>query len=73
MSISDLFGLSLPRGSLMGNQSVVDSPNYRNYQHHGQHRNQTSSHQRYQVNQYWIYICKDFITSLKFVARVKAS
>nr|XP_050844646.1 cytoplasmic polyadenylation element-binding protein 1 isoform X1 [Vespula vulgaris] len=50
MSISDLFGLSLPRGSLMGNQSVVDSPNYRNYQHHGQHRNQTSSHQRYQCD-----------------------
>lgn len=49
MNISDLFGLSLPRGSLMGNQTAVDSSNYRNYQQRGQHRNnQVSSHQRYQ-------------------------
>ncbi|KZC08989.1 Cytoplasmic polyadenylation element-binding protein 1-B [Dufourea novaeangliae] len=45
MSISDLFGLGLPRGSLMGSQSTAGSPGYRNYQY--QNRNQGSS-QHYQ-------------------------
>ncbi|XP_020281633.1 cytoplasmic polyadenylation element-binding protein 1 isoform X2 [Pseudomyrmex gracilis] len=36
-SISDMFGLGLPRGSLMGNQSAaVGSPSYRNYGSYGQ-------------------------------------
>lgn len=48
MSISDLFGLDLPRGSLMDSQSVTGSPGYRNYQYHGQNRSQGSSHQYYQ-------------------------
>lgn len=46
MSISDLFGLGLPRGSLLGSQSTTASPGCRNYQYQG--RNQGSS-QHYQV------------------------
>ncbi|XP_076238946.1 polyadenylation element binding protein orb [Calliopsis andreniformis] len=49
MSISDLFGLGLPRGSLMNNQLPVGSPSYRNYQH--QYRSQGSS-QPHQTQQY---------------------
>ncbi|CAD1480751.1 unnamed protein product, partial [Heterotrigona itama] len=45
MSISDLFGLGLPRGSLIGSQSTAASPGCRNYQYQG--RNQASS-QHYQ-------------------------
>nr|XP_031845090.1 cytoplasmic polyadenylation element-binding protein 1 isoform X2 [Nomia melanderi] len=45
MSISDLFGLGLPRGSLMGNQSTAGSPGYRNHQY--QNRSPGSS-QHYQ-------------------------
>ena len=48
MSISDLFGLGLPRGSLMGSQSTAGSPGYRNYQY--QNRNQGSS-QQYQCDE----------------------
>ncbi|KAG7213441.1 hypothetical protein KM043_002719 [Ampulex compressa] len=48
MSISDLFGLGMPRGSLMSNQSVDGSPGYWNYQYHGQNCSQGSSHQHYQ-------------------------
>ncbi|XP_071865245.1 polyadenylation element binding protein orb isoform X2 [Bombus fervidus] len=47
MSISDLFGLGLPRGSLLGSQSTTASPGCRNYQYQG--RNQGSS-QHYQGN-----------------------
>lgn len=36
MSISELFGLGLPRGTLMGSQSSIGSPGYRSNQHHGQ-------------------------------------
>ncbi|XP_018358755.1 PREDICTED: cytoplasmic polyadenylation element-binding protein 1 isoform X2 [Trachymyrmex cornetzi] len=32
-AISDMFGLGLPRGSLMGNQSTIGSSSYRNYQY----------------------------------------
>ncbi|XP_050574079.1 cytoplasmic polyadenylation element-binding protein 1 isoform X1 [Bombus affinis] len=46
MSISDLFGLGLPRGSLLGSQSTAAS-GCRNYQYQG--RNQGSS-QHYQGN-----------------------
>nr|XP_012142086.1 PREDICTED: cytoplasmic polyadenylation element-binding protein 1 isoform X3 [Megachile rotundata] len=45
MSISDLFGLGLPRGSLMNSQSTATSPGCYNYQY--QARNQGSS-QHYQ-------------------------
>ncbi|XP_066594262.1 cytoplasmic polyadenylation element-binding protein 1-A-like isoform X1 [Prorops nasuta] len=51
MSISDLFGLSMPRGSLLSsNQSTENSPGYRHYQCHGQSRNnsQGSTHQHHQ-------------------------
>ncbi|XP_043259532.1 cytoplasmic polyadenylation element-binding protein 1-B [Colletes gigas] len=47
MSISDLFGLGLPRGSLMGSQLTSGSPAYRNYQY--QNRNQGSA-QHYQCD-----------------------
>lgn len=47
-AISDMFGLGLPRGSLMGSQSsAVGSPSYRNYQYYGQA--QGSSTQQYEV------------------------
>ncbi|KAK0178975.1 hypothetical protein PV327_007808 [Microctonus hyperodae] len=36
MSISELFGLGLPRGTLMGSQSSIGSPGYRSNQHQGQ-------------------------------------
>ncbi|CAD6215968.1 GSCOCG00004271001-RA-CDS [Cotesia congregata] len=39
MSISDLFGLGLPRGSLMGSQSSINSPGYRRHQ-----QQQTQNH-----------------------------
>ncbi|XP_076765823.1 polyadenylation element binding protein orb isoform X1 [Xylocopa sonorina] len=47
MSISDLFGLGLPRGSLIGSQSTATSPGCRNYEYQG--RNQGSS-QHYQCD-----------------------
>ncbi|XP_053978983.1 cytoplasmic polyadenylation element-binding protein 1 isoform X1 [Hylaeus volcanicus] len=47
MSISDLFGLGLPRGSLMASQSTAGSTGYRNYQY--QKSNQGSS-QHYQYD-----------------------
>lgn len=47
MSISDLFGLGLPRGSLMNSQSSAASPGCHNYQY--QTRNQGSS-QHYQCD-----------------------
>ncbi|XP_043270059.1 cytoplasmic polyadenylation element-binding protein 1-A isoform X2 [Venturia canescens] len=47
MSISDLLGLGLPRGSLMGSQSSIGSPCYRQ-QHNGQnHGRSSSSRQNY--------------------------
>ncbi|XP_034935961.1 cytoplasmic polyadenylation element-binding protein 1 isoform X2 [Chelonus insularis] len=50
MSISDLFGLRLPRGSLMGSQSSINSPGYRHHQqHHGQnHESNVSRQLKYQ-------------------------
>ncbi|XP_012220421.1 cytoplasmic polyadenylation element-binding protein 1 isoform X3 [Linepithema humile] len=44
-AISDMFGLGLPRGSLMGNQSTIGSSNYRNYQY-GNYQTQGSSSQQ---------------------------
>lgn len=43
MSISDLFGLGLPRGSLMSGQSNCSSSGYRHHQHYGQNFNQSPS------------------------------
>ncbi|XP_051165332.1 cytoplasmic polyadenylation element-binding protein 1 isoform X2 [Leptopilina boulardi] len=43
MSISDLFGLGLPRGSLMSGQSNCNSTGYRHHQHYGQNFNQSPS------------------------------
>jgi len=45
-AISDMFGLGLPRGSLMGNQSTVGSSNYRNYQYGSFSQAQGSSSQQ---------------------------
>ncbi|XP_017893651.1 cytoplasmic polyadenylation element-binding protein 1 isoform X1 [Ceratina calcarata] len=47
MSISDLFGLGLPRGSLINNQSTPTTPGCRNHQYQG--RNQGAS-QHYQFD-----------------------
>lgn len=55
-SISDMFGLGLPRGSLMGNQSAaVGSPSYRNYGSYGQ--SQGSSQPSHEVKRF-TYTCR---------------
>ncbi|XP_033226798.1 cytoplasmic polyadenylation element-binding protein 1 isoform X2 [Belonocnema kinseyi] len=48
MSISDLFGLGLPRGSLMSGQSTCSTPGFRHHQHYGQNHNQSSTGPYYQ-------------------------
>lgn len=67
MSISDLFGLGLPRGSLIGSQSTAASPGCRNYQYQG--RNQGSS-QHYQVTfSFVLYIMHKLLLSLPYMKR----
>lgn len=50
-SISDLFGLGLPRGSLMSGQSTCNSPGYRHHQYYGQNYSQSSSGAGYQLDE----------------------
>lgn len=45
-AISDMFGLGLPRGSLVGNQLTVGSSSYRNYQFGNYDQTQGSSSQQ---------------------------
>ncbi|XP_014488981.1 PREDICTED: cytoplasmic polyadenylation element-binding protein 1 isoform X1 [Dinoponera quadriceps] len=50
-AISDMFGLGLPRGSLMGSQSAaVGSPSYRNYQYYGQAQGSSASQQQHECH-----------------------
>ncbi|XP_008547934.1 cytoplasmic polyadenylation element-binding protein 1 isoform X2 [Microplitis demolitor] len=56
MSISDLFGLGLPRGSLMGSQSSINSPGYRHRQQQQQHsQNHEQSNPSRPYNKYQSY------------------
>jgi len=48
-AISDMFGLGLPRGSLMGNQSTIGSSSYHNYQYSSYDQMQGSSSQQREV------------------------
>jgi len=48
-AISDMFGLGLPRGSLMGNQSTIGSSSYHNYQYSSYDQTQGSSSQQHEV------------------------
>ncbi|XP_015598042.1 cytoplasmic polyadenylation element-binding protein 1 [Cephus cinctus] len=50
MSISDLFGLGLPRGSLMSEQLSSGSSSFRHHQYRPQRHNQSLSHQHYQCD-----------------------
>lgn len=55
-----MFGLGLPRGSLVGNQLTIGSSNYRNYQFGNYDQTQgSSSQQQHEVKMYtYIYLLK---------------
>ncbi|XP_070514506.1 cytoplasmic polyadenylation element-binding protein 1 isoform X5 [Cardiocondyla obscurior] len=49
-AISDMFGLGLPRGSLVGTQSAIGSSSYRNYQYGSYDQTQGSSQHECHLN-----------------------
>lgn len=62
-AISDMFGLGLPRGSLLGNQSTIGSSSYRNYQY--SNYDQTQGSLQHEVNytrgfMRFLFQCKNF-------------
>lgn len=73
-----MFGLGLPRGSLMGNQLTVGSPSYRNYQFGNYDQTQGSSSQQQHEVRIYIHLFQQKLKILnntvgkrKFIKRMR--